>query len=68
MTHLDRLLALAAIVTLGLYLGVLVWRVPQPALIVVCVGGVLLAAFDFTRSALWRFRLDRSNSGGAGPR
>jgi uncharacterized membrane protein len=59
--HVDRILALAAILALALYLGVLIWRVPQPALIVVCASGVLLAAFDFSRSVLQRFRFERNN-------
>jgi len=61
MTLLDRILAPLALFGFALYLGVLVWRVPLPALIIVCVGGVLLAAFDFARSAAWQRRMNRNN-------
>ena len=58
MTVTDGILALAAIVGLALYLAVLIWYVPQPALIVVCVVTVLMAAFDFVRE----FRQHRSEN------
>jgi hypothetical protein len=45
----DKIIAIVALLVLVAYLGVLVYFVPQPALTVVCVLTVLLAAFDFVR-------------------
>ena len=47
MKGLDIFLAVAALVGLGLFLGVLVWKVPAPALILVCLAGIGMAAYDF---------------------
>ncbi|HEY9567011.1 MAG TPA: hypothetical protein VIR38_02900 [Thalassobaculum sp.] len=45
----DRILAVAALVAVGLYFLPLIISVPAPALICVLVLVLLLAAFDFWR-------------------
>ncbi len=45
----DKIIAIAALLVLAAYLSVLVYYVPQPALTIVCILTVLLAAFDFVR-------------------
>lgn len=47
MKPLDYLLALLSLVGLAVFLGILMWRVPAPALITVCVLGIAMAAYDF---------------------
>ncbi|WP_161142069.1 hypothetical protein [Propylenella binzhouense] len=46
----DRIFALLGLAALCAFLGVLVWKVPLPALIAVCAIGVVLAAIDFART------------------
>ncbi len=59
MKPLDMLLAALALLALAVFLGVLIWKVPEPVLIVVCAIGVLLAAFDFLRDAFGGRRRSR---------
>jgi uncharacterized membrane protein len=47
----DRILALAAYLTLAAFLGILVWNVPRLDLGVVVAVTLALAGFDFVRSA-----------------
>ena len=47
----DRVVAIVALIGLAAYLAVLIWYVPQPALIVVSVLTIALAGFDFVRTA-----------------
>lgn len=56
MTNVDRALAVLAILLLAAYLAILIWRVPEPGLAVVCLVTVCLAAYDFIRTAF----LDKS--------
>lgn len=51
MTNVDRTLAVLALLLLAGYLGVLVWKVPEPGLAVVCLVTLGLAAYDFVRTA-----------------
>jgi hypothetical protein len=46
---LDRILAPIGVIALAFSLGVIAWRVPDPALILVISGTVLACAFDFWR-------------------
>lgn len=46
---LDRILAPLGVITLAFALGIIAWRVPDPALIVVISVAVLACAFDFWR-------------------
>jgi hypothetical protein len=59
---MSRLIAVLAVLSLGAFLGVLIWRVPHLDLVVVLTVGFLLAAFDVLTSA-WR---NRSRNGGQG--
>ncbi len=59
----DLLLAAVAIVCFAAYMAVLIWKVPSPALIVVSVIGLVMAAYDFGRT-YWR--RSRGRSGPAG--
>ncbi len=53
MTRTDLLLALLAVLCFAAYMAVLLWKVPSPALIVVSLIGLLMAAYDFGRT-YWR--------------
>jgi hypothetical protein len=46
---LDRILAPIAILGLAFALGVIIWRVPDPALIVVVSVTILFCVVDFWR-------------------
>lgn len=62
MTLLDRILAPLALLTFAAYLAILIWYVPRPGLVAVCIISVLLCAYDFLRSSYirrWRERSDR---------
>jgi hypothetical protein len=60
MSFMDRLFAIVSLLAFAGFLGILVWFVPKPGLVVVCVISVLLAAFDFTRSIFIRRWRERS--------
>lgn len=45
----NIVLAAISLAVLGAFLGMIAWRVPQPALIVVFAGVFLMAVFDFWR-------------------
>lgn len=63
MTYLDRLFAVLAFLAFAGFLGILVWYVPRPGLVVV---SVLLCAYDFIRSTFirrWRERNYRREAG-----
>jgi hypothetical protein len=63
---LDRTFALLALLAFAGFLGILIWYVPRPGLIVVCVVSVLLCAYDFLRSTFirrWRERNYRREAG-----
>ena len=47
----DILAAAFAILLFAAFLGILIWKVPSPALIVVCALGIGLAAVDFVLTA-----------------
>ena len=59
MTRADLVLGALAILALAGFVGVLVWKVPSPALIAVCLLGLALAVFDFARTAVRRRSADR---------
>ncbi len=42
----DRLMALIAVATLAIFLGILVWKVPSPDLIIVVAITMALAIWD----------------------
>lgn len=66
MTYLDRLFAVLAFLAFAGFLGILVWYVPRPGLVVVSVASVLLCAYDFIRSTFirrWRERNYRREAG-----
>lgn len=48
---MSRLIAVFAVLILGLFLGVLIWRVPHLDLMIVLGVCFLLAAYDVLRTA-----------------
>lgn len=44
---IDRIVALLALIALAAFLGVFVVRVREPDLVILVIGGVLIAAVDF---------------------
>ena len=59
MNVLDKTFALLSLLAFAGFLAILIWFVPKPGLVLVCVASVLLCAWDFIRSAFirrWRER------------
>jgi len=59
MRKLDLLFASLSLLAFAGYLGLLIWFVPRPGLVAVCIICVLLCAIDFVRSTFirrWRER------------
>jgi hypothetical protein len=59
MSALDRIFALLSLLAFAGFLAILIWFVPRPGLVVVCVICVALCAYDFIRSTFirrWRER------------
>ena len=66
MTRLDRFFAVLSLLAFAGFLSILIWYVPRPGLVVVCVASILLCAYDFIRSAFirqWRERSYRREAG-----
>ena len=66
MRLLDRVFATLAFLAFAGFLGILIWFVPKPGLILVCVICVAFCAYDFVRSTYirrWRERNYRRESG-----
>jgi hypothetical protein len=66
MSALDRFFATLSLLAFAGFLGILIWFVPKPGLVVVSVVSVLLCAYDFVRSTYirrWRERSDRRIAG-----
>ncbi|MGF1562933.1 MAG: hypothetical protein ACFB3T_12230 [Geminicoccaceae bacterium] len=51
----DAILAVLGLAGFVIFVGILIWKVQEPDLIVVVVLGIAAAAFDFARE-LWRQR------------
>ena len=63
MSALDKILATLSLLAFAGFLGVLIYFVPRPGLVAVCVVSVLLCAIDFVRSTFirrWRERPRRA--------
>jgi hypothetical protein len=63
MSTLDKVLAILSLLAFAGFLAILIYFVPRPGLVVVCIASVLLCAFDFVRSAFirrWRERPRRA--------
>ena len=59
MTLLDRTFAVLSLLAFAGFLAILIWFVPRPGLVLVCVASVALCAYDFVRSTYirrWRER------------
>jgi hypothetical protein len=59
MSALDKFFATLSVLAFAGFLGILIWFVPKPGLVIVCVASVLMCGFDFVRSAYirqWRER------------
>ena len=54
MTGFDWIVAPLALIAFAFSVGVVIWFVPAPALVVVTVFGVGLAAYDFYLTATGR--------------
>ena len=66
MSLLDRIFAIFAFLSFAGFLGILIWFVPKPGLIIVCVVCVGFCAYDFIRSTYirrWRERNYRREAG-----
>jgi hypothetical protein len=66
MSLLDRVFATLAFLAFAGFLGILIWFVPKPGLILVCVACVGLCGYDFVRSTYirrWRERNYRREAG-----
>ena len=66
MKALDRFFATLSLLAFAGFLGILIWFVPKPGLVVVSIVSVLLCAYDFVRSTYirrWRERADRRAAG-----
>jgi hypothetical protein len=66
MSLLDRILAALSLLAFAGFLSILIWFVPKPGLILVCVICVALCGYDFVRSAYirrWRERNHRRVAG-----
>ena len=59
MNLLDRTFATLSVLAFAGFLLILIWFVPRPGLVAVCVISVALCAYDFVRSTYirrWRER------------
>lgn len=66
MSMLDKVFAVLALAAFAAFLAILIYFVPRPGLVIVCVVCILLCAYDFLRSAFirrWRERNDRREAG-----
>jgi hypothetical protein len=66
MSLLDRVLAVVSLLAFAGFLGILIWFVPKPGLMIVCVVCIGLCAYDFLRSTYirrWRERNHRREAG-----
>ena len=66
MSLLDKVFAVLSLLAFAGFLLILIWFVPRPGLIAVCVASILLCAYDFIRSAFirrWRERNYRREAG-----
>ena len=62
MSLMDKIFAILSLLAFAGFLGILIWFVPRPGLVAVCVICIALAAFDFGRSMVirrWRERPPR---------
>ena len=59
MTFFDWILAPLAFVLFAAYLAILVYFVPDPEMIVVCVIAVVMCGYDFGRSGFRRILITR---------
>lgn len=48
---MNRILALLGFSTFAAFIGILLWKVPEPDLIIVCALTVALVAYDFFTSS-----------------
>ena len=60
MSLLDRTFAIIAFLAFAGFLVILIWHVPKPGLVLVCVASMLMCAYDFYRSATIRRRRERN--------
>jgi len=66
MSFLDKVMAAASLFAFAGFLGILIWFVPKPGLVVVSLICIALCAYDFVRSTYirrWRERADRRSAG-----
>ena len=66
MTVLDKIFAILSLLAFAGFLLILIWFVPRPGLVFVCLVSIILCAYDFIRSAFirqWRERNYRREAG-----
>ena len=61
MKLLDRVFATLSFLAFAGFLGILIWFVPRPGLIIVSIASVLLCAYDFVRSTYIRRSRERND-------
>jgi uncharacterized membrane protein len=66
MSALDKAFATLSLLAFAGFLGILIYFVPRPGLVVVSVASVLLCGYDFVRSAYIRRWRERAHQRGAG--
>jgi hypothetical protein len=60
MKVLDWIFAVLALLAFAGFLAILIWFVPKPGLVIVCVVSIGLCAYDFARSGFLSERRRRS--------
>ncbi len=60
MSALDKLFAALSFLAFAGFVAILIWFVPRPGLVAVCVASLLMCGFDFVRSAYIRRWRERS--------
>ena len=66
MSLLDRIFAALSFLAFVGFLAILIWFVPKPGLILVCVVSVALCGYDFLRSTYIRRWREWTSRRGAG--
>jgi len=60
MTALDKVFAFISFLAFAGFLGILIWFVPRPGLVIVSLICILMCGYDFWRSATARRRRERN--------
>jgi hypothetical protein len=66
MSMLDKVMAAVSLFAFAGFLGILIWFVPKPGLVVVSLICIAMCAYDFLRSATAKRRRERDFAREAG--